>query len=59
MLRADFSQSHNFMDSLNPDHIIQENKAIPVFFAENFMQEYMAKFYRNLVVFSNTQRQMV
>ena len=42
MLTADRSQNYNFMDSMKPDHIIQENKAIPVFFVEYFMQENMA-----------------
>ena len=43
MLSADRSQNYNFMNSMKPAHIIQENKAIPVFFFECFMQENMAK----------------
>ena len=32
IIRVDRSQNYNFMDSMKPDHSIQENKAIPVFF---------------------------
>ena len=31
MLRADRTTEYNFMESMNPVHIIQENKAIPTF----------------------------
>ena len=50
------------MDSMKPDHIIQENKAIPAFFCEYFMQENMAKLLDTDLekpVFSNTQKQTV
>ena len=40
MLKA---QNYNFMDFLDPTHIIQENKAIMLYFFEYFMQENMAK----------------
>ena len=42
ILRADRTQNYNCMDSLKPEDIIQENKAIPGFFFEYFMQENMA-----------------
>ena len=41
MLRADQTTAYNCMESLNPVHIIQENKSIPKFFFEYFMQEKM------------------
>ena len=43
MVKADRMQSYNFMDSMKPEHIIQENKAISAFFFEYFAQENMAK----------------
>ena len=41
MLRADRTTEYNCMKSLYPVHIIQENKSIPKFFFEYFMQEKM------------------
>ena len=43
MLKADHTQNYNFMGSMNPNRIIQENKAIPLYFFEYCMQENMAK----------------
>ena len=43
MHKADRAQNYSFMDSMKPDHIIQENKAIPAFFFECFRQENMPK----------------
>ena len=59
LLRADRSQNYNFMDSMKPDHSIQENKAIAVFF-EYFMQENIKKLIDTPLqktCFLNTQRQ--
>ena len=38
IIKADRTQNYNFMDSMKPDHIIQENKAISVFFFENLIR---------------------
>ena len=43
MIKADCTQNYNFMDSMTPNHITQENKAILLYFFEYFMQENMAK----------------
>ena len=39
MLRIDRAQNYNFMNYMILDNIIQENKAIPTFYFEYFMQK--------------------
>ena len=42
MLKADRTQTHAFVDSMNPVNIIEENSAIPVFIFKYFKQKNMS-----------------
>ena len=43
MLKADRTQTHAFVDSMNPVNIIEENSAMPVFVFKYFSQKNMSE----------------